>query len=100
MVTLLRNLSFVTLAMVIALTPAVSVIGEEVTLTTIMPGQDTLRVKRGAVGVNYKDTNPYADSVIGDNNLIIEGSVGIRTGTTTPSRALDIAGTDGMHLDP
>ena len=79
---------------------------EEVTLTTIMPSQDTLRVKRGAVGdydINgdgdtedtitvdgevykewsYKDipvTDPDDGSpFIGDNNLLVSGRVGLGT---------------------
>ena len=88
---LLMNVSLIALALVITLAPAVSVIGEEVTLTTIMPGQDTLRVKRGAVGTSYKDSTNYPDATIGDDNLIIEGNVGI--GTDNPGAELTVAGT-------
>jgi len=87
---LLRNLSLIVLALIITLAPAVSVIGEEVTLTTIMPGQDTLRVKRGAVGTSYKDSTNYLDADIGDDNLIIEGNVGI--GEPSPTEKLEVNG--------
>ena len=95
----LKNLSLIALAVVITLAPAISVIGEEIiTLTTIMPGQDTLRVKRGAVGVNYKDSTNYPDATIGNNNLIIEGAVGI--GTANPAGKLDVASTNSGFIRP
>ena len=82
----LRNLSLIVVALVIILAPALSVVAEEViTLTTVMPGQDTLRVKRGAVGLTYKS---LTDAQIGNSNLLIEGNVGI--GMTGPNSTLDI----------
>jgi len=87
MATLLKNISLTVLALVITLTSAVSVIGEEIVLTTIIPGQDTVRVKKGAIGGNYKDID---DGAIDDDNLIIEGNVGI--GTPTPATKLEVQG--------
>ena len=91
-VKLLRNLSLIVVAaLVIILAPPLSVIGEEViTLTTIMPGQDTLRVKRGVVGVDWRPTATLTDAQIGDNNLLVQGKVGI--GTTSPGQKLEVNG--------
>ena len=99
MSTLLKNLSITVLALVITLVLPLSVIGEDqVILTTIMPTKDTLRVKRGAVGLTYIDKT---DSEIGDSNLIIEGTVGV--GTPTPDTQLEVEGgaikaTDGLII--
>ena len=91
-VKLLKALSLVVaVALVITLAPPVSVIGEEViTLTTIMPGQDTLRVERGVVGVDWRPTATLSDEDIGPSNLLIQGNVGI--GTTSPSEKLEVNG--------
>ncbi|UCD55846.1 MAG: hypothetical protein JSV93_03450 [Candidatus Omnitrophota bacterium] len=94
-VKLIRNLFLIAIAApVIILVSPLSVIGEEVvTLTTIVPSQDTLRVERGAIGTSYRQTSTLSDEDIGDNNLLIEGTVGI--GTTEPVGELNIYGISG-----
>ncbi|UCD54667.1 MAG: hypothetical protein JSV93_03860 [Candidatus Omnitrophota bacterium] len=89
-VKLLKNLFLMAIAaLIIILAPPLNVIGEEiVTLTTIMPSQDTLRVERGAVGTNYRQVETLTDEDIGDDNLLIEGNVGI--GTTEPNNKLEV----------
>jgi len=64
---------------------------DDITLTTIMPGQDTARYKRGAIGPNYEDEN---NANIGNENLIVEGSVGIGTKSTDRAK-LNISNQDG-----
>jgi len=64
---------------------------EEVRLTTIIPNQTTLRVKKGVVGENYSDlTKPGAvtDTNIPTSSLLVEGNLGI--GTTTPQADLHV----------
>jgi len=99
-VKLLKALSLVVaVALVITLAPPVSVIGEEViTLTTIMPGQDTLRVERGVVGVDWRPTATLSDEDIGPGNLLIQGKVGI--GTTSPGATLEVSSTTSGFLPP
>jgi hypothetical protein len=64
---------------------------EEITLTTIMPSQDVLKVKKGVVGVNYTDPT-HAEYMpagnIANNELYIQGALGI--GTTDPRAKLHI----------
>ena len=85
-VKLLKSLSLVVVAaLVIILAPALSGIAEEITLTTIMPSQDVLKLKKGVVGNTYKG---IPSNNITDDELYIEGKVGI--GTTAPSELLEI----------
>ncbi|UCD55498.1 MAG: hypothetical protein JSV93_01495, partial [Candidatus Omnitrophota bacterium] len=95
-VKLIRNLFLIVMAaLVIILVSPLGVIGEEViTLTTIVPNQDTVRVERGAIGTSYRQTSTLSDEDIGDNNLLIEGKVGI--GTTEPGTVLTIRKPDIM----
>ncbi len=65
---------------------------EEIKLTTIIPNQTTLRVKKGVVGENYSDlTKPGAvtDTNIPTSSLLVEGNLGI--GTTTPQAKLHVS---------
>ncbi len=60
---------------------------EEVTLTTIMPRQDVLRIKNGVIGnLDHNGDGDYTDSgewafedvsedIIGDNNLLVAGYI-------------------------
>ncbi|UCD55845.1 MAG: tail fiber domain-containing protein [Candidatus Omnitrophota bacterium] len=102
-VKLIRNLFLIAIAaLVIIFVSPLGVIGEEViVLTTIVPNQDTLRVERGAIGTSYRQTSTLSDEDIGDNNLLIEGNVGIGTtelGTILTIRKPDIPG--GGALTP
>ena len=83
----LKSLSLIALALVMAFIPALSLKAEEIILTTIMPSQDVLKVKKGVVGTTYKG---IASGSITDNDLYIEGLVGI--GTTGPTQKLDLCG--------
>lgn len=49
-------------------------IAEEIKLTTIMPAQDILRVKDGAIGTTYKNKT---DAQVPDNVLYVEGGIAI-----------------------
>jgi len=64
---------------------------EEITLTTIIPDQQVLMVKKGVIGSTYR---PFAaqdpDTRIKDNDLYVEGNVGI--GTTDPGAKLEVVG--------
>jgi len=62
----------------------------EFKITTIMPGQDTLRVKRGVVGKGIKG-KPNGE--IGDNNLIVEDGVTIGTLEKPERSCVEVSGT-------
>jgi len=55
---------------------------EEITLTTIVPDQTVLIVKKGVVGYNYHRAAAANPDAIPNSDLYVEGNVGI--GTTTP----------------
>jgi hypothetical protein len=62
---------------------------EEIRLTTIIPDQQVLRVKKGIISTtNYRQAT-FPDSNVQANSLLVEGNVGI--GTTNPISILDIA---------
>ena len=63
---------------------------EEIKLTTIIPDQQVLRVKKGIISTtNYRQAN-FPDSSIPANSLIVEGNVGI--GTVDPKAKLEVNG--------
>ena len=61
---------------------------EEIKLTTIIPDQQVLRVKKGYIGEANYDPNIFPDTSIQAKSLLVEGNVGI--GTTTPGSKLMI----------
>jgi hypothetical protein len=63
---------------------------EEIRLTTIIPDQQVLRVKKGIISeTNYRQST-FPDGNIPAKSLIIEGDVGI--GTTSPTQKLEVNG--------
>ncbi|MBU4343522.1 MAG: hypothetical protein KJ902_01080 [Candidatus Omnitrophica bacterium] len=79
----------VTLFFFLVLGLGISSIAEEITLTTYYPAPygayEELRAKRMAVGTNYLDASTVT---VGDDNLIVEGSVGI--GIASPGGKLTV----------
>jgi len=77
---------------------AVFACAEEVRLTTIVPNQTTLRVKKGVVGDTYMNA---AEGSIPASSLAVEGAVGIGTGATTqPAEKLDVNGNINIRGTP
>ena len=88
MAKLIKKLSLMTAVLVIA-GVSFSFAQEQITLTTIMPSQDTMRARDGAIGSNYRNRT---DAEVTDGDLIVEGNLGI--GTNNPGCKLDISGGD------
>jgi len=63
-------------------------LSQEITITTIMPGTDTARVKRGVIGENYEEMET---SEIGDNNMLIEGNLSVGSNDITKGK---------LYVDP
>jgi hypothetical protein len=81
-------------AMVMSVSVAYAQPREEIKLTTIIPDQHTLRVRKGIVSTGHYRQADFPDSEIQDKALIIdEGNLGI--GTTNPQAKLHIGGTAG-----
>ena len=55
---------------------------EEIKLTTIVPDQTVVLAKKGVVGTNYLATFLASPTTLSDNDLYVQGKIGI--GTTTP----------------
>lgn len=81
----------------VALLTASIVYAEEITLKTIMPNQSILRAKKGAIGEKYGDQAQTGDDVIGNDNLLVEGNIGI--GTKSPQAKLDLRGNQIIYND-
>ena len=94
----MKRRAVLVLLVLAAVTVCVSVVygqsKEEITLTTIVPDQTTLLVKKGAVGNNYYRTNPAS---IQNSDLYVEGNVGI--GTTMPGAKLQVTGSGVSGID-
>ena len=58
---------------------------EEITLTTIVPDQTVLIVKKGVVGYNYHRAAAANPDALPNSDLYVEGNVGI--GTTEPNNS-------------
>jgi len=74
-------------AMIIVCSMLVWAERRSVDLTSVMPRQDILRIKRAAVGEWYRQEDAIN---IPENGMIIEGNVGI--GTTDPKANLHVGG--------
>jgi hypothetical protein len=90
-----KRLSVSSLLVLVSVAISVSVVyaqpREEIRLTTIIPDQQVLRVKKGIIStLKYRQAD-FPDGNIPANSLIVaEGRVGI--GTTSPDAALDMNG--------
>ena len=103
MAKLTKKLSLITAMLVMAVV-SFSFAQEEITLTTIMPSQETARGRSGVIGDGdgpggtwgygtIPEQDPGDDSpFIGENNLIVGGQLGV--GTYNPGSKVDIQGGD------
>ena len=81
----MRKVIFLVVVMLILATTLA--FAEEIKLSTIVPDQQLVRGKDGAIGTSYQSKT---DADVPDGNLIVEGNVGI--GTTNPGANLEING--------
>ena len=91
----MRRLIVLALLVLVAVVVWVSVVPvqarEEIKLTTIVPDQQVVRIKKGIVSeANYKSAVFPDTSILAKSLIIDEGSVGI--GTTNPQGKLDVNG--------
>jgi hypothetical protein len=84
--------------MVVSISVAYAAPMEEIKLTTIIPDQHTLRVRKGIVSTGRYRQADFPDSSIKSQSLIIdEGNVGI--GTINPVGRLDVQGPGTVILN-
>jgi len=84
------------LLILLSIVIATPVSAEEIRLTTIVPDQTILRTKKGAIGDTYSNPAPPPTGVPNDSiptsGLLVEGNVGIGTGTTSLTEKLTVSG--------
>lgn len=88
--------NLILLLILLSIVVATPVSAEEIKLTTIIPDQTILRTKKGAIGDNYSNPDPLTGGIsnnsIPQSGLIVEGNVGIKTGTTPLTANLTVSG--------
>ncbi|OGW94722.1 MAG: hypothetical protein A3K16_01625 [Omnitrophica bacterium RIFCSPLOWO2_01_FULL_45_24] len=82
----------ISLLILLSIVIAAPVSAEEIRLTTIVPDQTILRAKKGAIGETYSNPATIPDSSIPASALLVEGNVGIGTGTTSLTEKLTVSG--------
>ena len=84
------------LLILLSIVIAAPVSAEEIRLTTIVPDQTIERAKKGAIGETYSNPDPLTGGISNNSipmsGLLVEGNVGIGTGTTSLTEKLTVSG--------